>query len=138
MKNKKFPPNTSTVPPTTKLNTKSDVKLGVENPQPSTDQNNDQPSEQDVSETQYYSNPDFSLRLFSYLNFRPERGDIYTCSVRHRGLEQDITRFWEVEVPEDSQEVETVVLVIGILVGFLGFVVGIIIIVMSKLELRAE
>ncbi len=43
----------------------------------------------------------------------------------------------EVEVPEDSQQVETAVLVIGILVGFLGFVVGIIIIVMSKMELRA-
>lgn len=41
------------------------------------------------------------------------------------------------EVPEDSQKVETAVLVIGILVGFLGFVVGIILIVKSKMELPA-
>ncbi|XP_016372007.1 H-2 class II histocompatibility antigen, A-U alpha chain-like [Sinocyclocheilus rhinocerous] len=145
----KNPPE-SIVPPSTQLYTKSDVKLGVENtlicsvtnfhPPPvniSWTRNGEAVSEQDVSETQYYSNPDFSFRLFSYLNFRPERGDIYTCSVQHRGLERDITRFWEVEVPEDSQEVETAVLVIGILMGFLGFVVGIIIIVMSKMELRA-
>uniref|UniRef100_A0A8C1WS84 Ig-like domain-containing protein n=1 Tax=Cyprinus carpio TaxID=7962 RepID=A0A8C1WS84_CYPCA len=99
--------NLSIVPPSTQLYTKNDVKLGVENtlicsvtsfhPPPvniSWMRNGEPVSEQDVSETQYYSNPDFSLRLFSYLNFRPERGDIYTCSVRHRGLEQDITRFW--------------------------------------------
>ncbi|XP_026083620.1 HLA class II histocompatibility antigen, DO alpha chain-like [Carassius auratus] len=141
----------STVPPSTQLYTKSDVKLGVENtlicsvtgvhPPPvniSWMRNGEPVNEQDVSETQYYSNPDFSLRLFSHLNFCPKRGDIYTCSVRHRGLERDITRFWEVEVPEDSQEVEVVVLVIGILVGFLGFVLGIVIVVMSKLELRPE
>lgn len=43
----------------------------------------------------------------------------------------------EMEVPEDSQKVETAVLIIGILVGFLGFVVGIILIVKSKMELPA-
>lgn len=41
------------------------------------------------------------------------------------------------EEPEDSPEVETAVLVVGILVGFVGFVVGIILIVMSKMELPA-
>uniref|UniRef100_A0A673IF07 Ig-like domain-containing protein n=1 Tax=Sinocyclocheilus rhinocerous TaxID=307959 RepID=A0A673IF07_9TELE len=89
------PLNLSTVPPSTQLYTKSDVKLGVENtlicsvtnfhPPPvniSWTRNGEAVSEQDVSETQYYSNPDFSFRLFSYLNFRPERGDIYTCSVQ--------------------------------------------------------
>ncbi|KAL1258658.1 hypothetical protein QQF64_009235 [Cirrhinus molitorella] len=145
----KNPPE-SIVPPSTQLYAKNDVKLGVENtlicsvtnfhPPPvniSWMRNGEPVSEEDVSETEYYSNPDFSFRIFSYLNFCPERGDIYTCTVRHRGLEQDITRFWEVEVPEDSQEVETAVLVIGILLGFLGFVVGIIIIVMSKMKLQA-
>ncbi|XP_051722510.1 H-2 class II histocompatibility antigen, A-U alpha chain [Ctenopharyngodon idella] len=143
-------PPESIVPPTTLLYTKSDVKLGVENtliclvthfhPPPvniSWTRNGEPVSELDVSETQYYSNPDFSFRIFSYLNFSPERGDIYACTVRHRGLQEEITRFWEMEVPEDSQKVETAVLIIGILVGFLGFVVGIILIVKSKMELPA-
>ncbi|XDV39546.1 hypothetical protein PO909_008773 [Leuciscus waleckii] len=143
-------PPQSIVPPNTQLYTESDVKLGVENtlicsvsnfhPPPVNilwRRNGEPVSEWDVSETQYYSDRDFSFRVFSYLSFSPERGDVYSCSVRHRGLQEELTRFWEVEEPEDSPEVETAVLVVGILVGFLGFVAGIVLIVMSKMELPA-
>ncbi|XP_067305595.1 RLA class II histocompatibility antigen, DP alpha-1 chain [Pseudorasbora parva] len=141
-------PPESIVPPNTLLYTKSDVKPGVENtlicsvtnfhPPPVNilwTRNGEPVSEEEVSQTQYYSNQDFSFRVFSYLDFSPERGDIYGCTVRHRGQPEDITRFWEVDLPEDSQELETAVLVVGIIVGFLGFVVGIILIVKSKMEL---
>lgn len=42
----------------------------------------------------------------------------------------------EVEVSEDSQQVETAVLVVGIIVGFLGLVAGIFVIVMSKMQMH--
>uniref|UniRef100_A0A3Q1HXC2 Ig-like domain-containing protein n=1 Tax=Acanthochromis polyacanthus TaxID=80966 RepID=A0A3Q1HXC2_9TELE len=37
----------------------------------------------EISQTQYYSNSDFSFRTMSYLNFTPQENDIYTCSVHH-------------------------------------------------------
>ncbi|XP_065154985.1 H-2 class II histocompatibility antigen, A-U alpha chain isoform X1 [Paramisgurnus dabryanus] len=149
MKGENYPAE-STVPPTSLLYTKNDVRIGVQNtlvcfatsfhPPPvniSWTRNGEAVSELDVYETQYYSNPDYSFRIFSYLDFSPEQGDIYTCTVRHRSLEQGITRFWEVNTPEDPPEVETAVLVVGIIVGFIGLVAGIMVIVMSKLELPA-
>ncbi|KAI7806235.1 putative h-2 class II histocompatibility antigen [Triplophysa rosa] len=127
--------NNTIVSPTSQLYAKRDVKIGVQNtlvccvtdfhPPPvniSWTRKCDV-SDLDISETQYYSNPDFSFRIFSYLNFSPEQGGVYTCTVRHRGLEQGIIRFW--------------VLVVGIIVGFLGLMAGIIVIVMSKMQLSA-
>ncbi|XP_051577087.1 RLA class II histocompatibility antigen, DP alpha-1 chain-like [Myxocyprinus asiaticus] len=143
-------PPESIVPLTSLLYTKRDVEIGVQNtlicfvtdfhPPPvniSWTRNGEPVNELDVTETQYYSNPnDFSFRIFSYLDFYPEQGDIYTCTVRHRGQEREITRFLEVK-QEDPREVETAVLVAGIVVGFLGLVAGIFVIVMSKMELPA-
>uniref|UniRef100_A0A3B5AFC4 Ig-like domain-containing protein n=1 Tax=Stegastes partitus TaxID=144197 RepID=A0A3B5AFC4_9TELE len=48
----------------------------------------------EVSQTQYYSNSDFSFRITSYLNFTPQEGDIYSCSVAHISLQMPLTRFW--------------------------------------------
>ncbi|XP_052000402.1 uncharacterized protein si:ch73-31d8.2 [Xyrauchen texanus] len=48
--------------------------------------------------------------------------------------ENDPSESIEVEKQEDPREVETAVLVAGIVVGFLGLVAGIVFIVMSKME----
>ncbi|XP_062255015.1 RLA class II histocompatibility antigen, DP alpha-1 chain-like [Platichthys flesus] len=56
---------------------------------------NGQPvDESEFSQTQYYSNSDFSFRTSSYLDFTPEEGDIYSCSVAHVSLQAPLTRFW--------------------------------------------
>lgn len=39
-------------------------------------------------------NPDGTFYVFSYLNFVPKQGDIYSCTVEHEALEQPETKFW--------------------------------------------
>ncbi|XP_018555540.1 H-2 class II histocompatibility antigen, A-U alpha chain isoform X1 [Lates calcarifer] len=78
----------------------------------------------EVSQTQYYSNSDFSFRTSSYLNFTPQENDIYSCSVGHISLQAPLTRFWEVEVHTDHQTVATAVCVCGVILGLIGVVTG--------------
>ncbi|XP_044215797.1 H-2 class II histocompatibility antigen, A-U alpha chain-like [Thunnus albacares] len=78
----------------------------------------------DISQTQYYSNKDFSFRISSYLSFTPEEGDIYSCSVDHVSLQEPLIRFWEVEEHTDQQAVETAVCVCGVILGLIGVVTG--------------
>lgn len=86
---------------------------------------NDEPvDELDVSQTQYYSNPDFSFHLASYLEFTPQVGDIYSCSVEHSGLKMPLTKFWEVK-DTDHQIVETAVCVCGVILGLIGIATGV-------------
>ncbi|XP_036929436.1 H-2 class II histocompatibility antigen, A-U alpha chain [Acanthopagrus latus] len=79
----------------------------------------------DVSQTQYYSNSDFSFRISSYLDFTPQQGDIYSCSVGHISLRAPLNKFWEVEVHTDQQVVETAVCVCGVILGLIGVVTGV-------------
>ncbi|TRY66059.1 hypothetical protein DNTS_025947 [Danionella cerebrum] len=145
----KTPPE-AIVPPRTLIYTKREVRLGVHNtliclmsafhPPPVNvywRRNGAAVDVQDVTNTQYYSDGDSTFRLYSYLSFKPEQGDVYSCTVQHKGLQQDTTRLYEVDVLEDSQMLEMVVLVLGILLGFLGFLAGIFFIIKSKQELPA-
>lgn len=77
-----------------------------------------------VSQTQYYSNSDFSFRKFSYLDFTPQEGDIYSCSVDHISLKMPLTRFWEYEVHTEQQDTDTAVCVGGVILGLIGVVTG--------------
>ncbi|KAM9353552.1 beta-2-microglobulin-like [Symphorus nematophorus] len=81
-------------------------------------------NQSNVSQTQYYSNSDFSFRLYSYLDFTPEEGDIYSCSVHHISLRAPLSRFWDVELHTDRQVVETAVCIFGVILGLIGVVTG--------------
>lgn len=81
-------------------------------------------NESEVSQTQYYSNSDFSFRLSSYLDITPQEGDIYSCSVHHISLREPLTKFWEAEVHTEQQAVETAVCVCGVILGLIGVVTG--------------
>ncbi|KAF0031780.1 hypothetical protein F2P81_016335 [Scophthalmus maximus] len=59
-----------------------------------------------VSQTQYYSNRDFSFRTSSYLDFTPQEGDIYACSVGHISLQAPLTRFLDGYVFQMTYECE--------------------------------
>lgn len=51
-------------------------------------------NQSEVSQTQYYSNSDFSFRISSYLTITPQEGDIYSCSVGHFSLKMPLNKFW--------------------------------------------
>uniref|UniRef100_A0A3B5KRD5 Ig-like domain-containing protein n=1 Tax=Xiphophorus couchianus TaxID=32473 RepID=A0A3B5KRD5_9TELE len=40
------------------------------------------------------SNSEGTFHVFSYLNFVPKQGDIYSCTVEHEALQEPKTRFW--------------------------------------------
>jgi len=44
--------------------------------------------------SRYYPNKDGTLNVISRLSFIPEEGDIYSCSVEHKALQQPQTRTW--------------------------------------------
>lgn len=65
-------------PPTVNIKwTKNDIQVSVENPF-----------------IKSLSNPDGTFYVFSNLNFVPEEGDIYGCTVEHEALEEPQTKFW--------------------------------------------
>ncbi|XP_067471891.1 H-2 class II histocompatibility antigen, A-Q alpha chain-like [Thunnus thynnus] len=47
-------------------------------------------------------NPDGTFHVLSTLDFVPDEGDIYGCTVEHEALEEPQTKFWEVEARETS------------------------------------
>ncbi|XP_040899660.1 H-2 class II histocompatibility antigen, A-U alpha chain-like isoform X1 [Toxotes jaculatrix] len=125
------------VSPTSLIIPKQDVELGVPNTlicfvndfhPPVVDitwtRNGHLVDQSEVSQTQYYSNSDFSFRTTSYLRFTPQENDIYSCSVDHASLQAPLTRFWEVEVHTDHQTAETSVCVCGVILGLIGVVTG--------------
>uniref|UniRef100_A0A3P9N818 H-2 class II histocompatibility antigen, A-Q alpha chain-like n=1 Tax=Poecilia reticulata TaxID=8081 RepID=A0A3P9N818_POERE len=69
------------------------------------------------------SNSDGTFHVFSYLNFVPKQGDIYSCSVEHEALEDPKTRFWEVEINHASIA-PAVFCGLGLTFGLLGVAVG--------------
>ncbi|MBN3281376.1 HA2B protein, partial [Polyodon spathula] len=85
---------------------------------------NTTPVTEGVTLTQYYSNKDFTLQMFSYLSFTPELGDVYSCQVQHSALSETLTTFWEPDVQTDSDVGETAFCAVGLTLGLLGVAVG--------------
>ncbi|XP_067269566.1 H-2 class II histocompatibility antigen, A-U alpha chain [Pseudorasbora parva] len=71
----------------------------------------------------YYPNKDGTLNVFSRLSFIPEEGDIYTCSVEHKALQQPQTRTWDVEITEPGIG-PSVFCGVGLALGLLGLATG--------------
>uniref|UniRef100_A0A3Q4HG83 H-2 class II histocompatibility antigen, I-E alpha chain-like n=1 Tax=Neolamprologus brichardi TaxID=32507 RepID=A0A3Q4HG83_NEOBR len=86
--------------------TKNDVEVTVEDPFIKT-----------------LSNPDGTAYVLSYLNFVPEKGDIYSCTVEHEALDEPQTKFWEVETDELSKG-PAVFCGLGLSLGLLGVFIG--------------
>ncbi|KAG7469599.1 hypothetical protein MATL_G00130610 [Megalops atlanticus] len=77
-----------------------------------------------VTLSRYYPNSDFTFHQISTLSFIPEDGDLYTCSVEHKGLSQPQTKIWEPEFQTESDVAETAFCGIGLTLGLLGVGVG--------------
>ncbi|XP_039467413.1 H-2 class II histocompatibility antigen, A-Q alpha chain-like [Oreochromis aureus] len=69
------------------------------------------------------SNPDGTFYIFSYLDFVPEDGDIYSCSVEHEALTERLTKFWVVEIDESGNGPD-VFCGLGLCLGVMGVVAG--------------
>nr|XP_046236732.1 RLA class II histocompatibility antigen, DP alpha-1 chain-like [Scatophagus argus] len=70
-----------------------------------------------------FPNKDGSFRQTSRLEFVPQQGDMYSCTVRHRALDQPLTRIWDVEVKQPGVG-PAVFCGLGLTVGLLGVAAG--------------
>nr|XP_055024258.1 H-2 class II histocompatibility antigen, A-K alpha chain-like [Misgurnus anguillicaudatus] len=78
--------------------------------------------------SRYYPNKDGTINVFSRLSFIPVEGDIYSCTVEHKALEEPQTRIWEVEIKESSYG-PSVFCGVGLGFGLIGLAVRIFFIV---------
>ncbi|NXK77495.1 DRA protein, partial [Amazona guildingii] len=91
---------------------------------------NGQAVSEGVYETVFYPREDNTYRLFSYLTFVPQRGDLYGCRVRHEGYPSGLQKEWEPKLPPVASETtQTLVCALGLAVGIVGIVVGTILII---------
>nr|AGJ70325.1 MHC class II antigen alpha chain [Miichthys miiuy] len=70
-----------------------------------------------------FPNKDGSFRQTSRLEFTPQLGDVYSCTVKHLSLQQPLTRIWDVEVKQPGVG-PAVFCGLGLTVGLLGVAAG--------------
>ncbi|XP_026188860.1 mamu class II histocompatibility antigen, DR alpha chain-like [Mastacembelus armatus] len=70
-----------------------------------------------------FLNKDTFFRQTSRLEFTPQLGDVYSCTVDHPALDQPLTRIWDVEVQQPSVG-PAVFCGLGLTVGLLGVAAG--------------
>nr|XP_004554465.1 H-2 class II histocompatibility antigen, A-Q alpha chain isoform X2 [Maylandia zebra] len=70
------------------------------------------------------SNPDGTAYVLSYLNFVPEKGDIYSCTVEHEAMDEPQTKFWEMVETEEISNGPAVFCGFGLSLGLLGVFLG--------------
>ncbi|KAM8747297.1 H-2 class II histocompatibility antigen, A-U alpha chain-like [Acanthopagrus schlegelii] len=70
-----------------------------------------------------FVNKDFTFNQFSKLDFTPQQGDIYSCSVTHPALTVPQTRIWDVEKTLPGVG-PAVFCGLGLTVGLLGVAAG--------------
>ncbi|KAK2898775.1 hypothetical protein Q8A67_010193 [Cirrhinus molitorella] len=78
--------------------------------------------------SRYYPNKDGTMNVFSRMSFIPEKGDIYSCSVEHKALQQPQTKIWDVEIREPDIG-PAVFCGVGLALGLLGLGTGVFFIV---------
>ncbi|KAM4564651.1 HLA class II histocompatibility antigen, DR alpha chain-like isoform 1-T1 [Fundulus diaphanus] len=72
-----------------------------------------------------FPNKDSTFTQISRLDFIPQLGDIYSCSVDHLALTEPLTRIWDVEVHMSQPSVGPDVFCgLGLTIGLLGVAVG--------------
>ncbi|XP_038554357.1 mamu class II histocompatibility antigen, DR alpha chain-like, partial [Micropterus salmoides] len=70
-----------------------------------------------------FPNTDGSFKQTSRLEFIPQQGDIYSCTVQHLALDSPLTRIWDVETTPPSVG-PAVFCGLGLTVGLLGVAAG--------------
>ncbi|XP_056102441.1 H-2 class II histocompatibility antigen, A-U alpha chain-like [Rhinichthys klamathensis goyatoka] len=122
-------------PPQTSIYSRNDVVLGVENTLichvtgffPPTVRvswtKNYVIVTENVTLSQYRPNNDGTYNLFSTLKIIPLEGEIYSCNVDHKALQQPQTKIWDVEVVLPGIG-PSVFCGVGLTLGLLGMATG--------------
>ncbi|XP_038131015.1 HLA class II histocompatibility antigen, DP alpha 1 chain-like [Cyprinodon tularosa] len=72
-----------------------------------------------------YPNKDITFTQISRLDFIPQLGDVYSCSVEHQALKEPMTSSFDVDLNvHQPSNGPTVFLAVGLTIGFLGVAVG--------------
>ncbi|MEQ2272140.1 hypothetical protein XENORESO_015333 [Xenotaenia resolanae] len=72
-----------------------------------------------------FPSKDSTFTQISRLDFIPQLGDIYSCSVEHPALTEPQTRIWDVELDNPQPSVGPAVFCgVGLTIGLLGVAVG--------------
>ncbi|XP_041958244.1 H-2 class II histocompatibility antigen, A-U alpha chain-like [Alosa sapidissima] len=130
-------PAVAEAPPMSSIYPKSKVKVGTENslicyitafypPRLNvTWTKNNKMMTQGVSTSQLRVNlKDGTYTMISTLQFTPQDGDMYTCTVEHSALDQPMTREFDVEVPAEPSLGPAVFCGVGLTLGLLGVATG--------------
>ncbi|XP_076127205.1 H-2 class II histocompatibility antigen, I-E alpha chain-like [Alosa pseudoharengus] len=141
-------PAVAEVPPMSSIYPRDEVKMGLQNslicfiggfypPRLNvTWTRNSKMVTQGVSTSQLRVNVnDGTYSQFSTLQFTPQKGDVYTCTMDHRALERPMTREFDVEVSEVSESSLTlpaVFCVVGLIVEMLGMATGLFFFIKAK------
>ncbi|XP_007543618.1 RLA class II histocompatibility antigen, DP alpha-1 chain-like [Poecilia latipinna] len=73
-----------------------------------------------------FLNKDFTFTQISRLQFVPQMGDIYSCSVEHPALTVPLTRTWDVETDNPQYGLgPSIFCVVSLTIGLVGAAVGI-------------
>ncbi|XP_015273052.1 PREDICTED: class II histocompatibility antigen, M alpha chain [Gekko japonicus] len=99
---------------------------------------NGEPVTQGVSTTQVYPVGGLDFELFSYLEVTPWEGDVYSCSIQTPGDFYNGLAYWVPRDPVPSDFLETLVCGVAIAVGILLVILGILLIVKSRMPRNAE
>ncbi|XP_029440572.1 HLA class II histocompatibility antigen, DM alpha chain isoform X2 [Rhinatrema bivittatum] len=85
-----------------------------------------------VSTTPASPTQDLGFHMFSYLNFTPASGDIYSCNVAQEAEQYTTVAYWVPRNPIPSDLMETVLCAVAFGLGVAFLIVGIVLIVKAR------
>ncbi|XP_050776309.1 class II histocompatibility antigen, M alpha chain isoform X3 [Gopherus flavomarginatus] len=91
-----------------------------------------EPVSQGVNTTRYYPTEELGFLLFSYLEFIPQEGDIYTCTVTRPRDRFSTVAYWVPQNPIPSELLENALCGLAIALGIFFMVTGIVLLLKSR------
>uniref|UniRef100_A0A452I543 Ig-like domain-containing protein n=1 Tax=Gopherus agassizii TaxID=38772 RepID=A0A452I543_9SAUR len=91
-----------------------------------------EPVSQGVNTTRYYPTEDLGFLLFSYLEFTPQEGDIYTCTITRPRDRFSTVAYWVPQNPIPSELLENALCGLAIALGIFFMVTGIVLLLKSR------
>uniref|UniRef100_A0A674J8V9 Major histocompatibility complex, class II, DM alpha n=1 Tax=Terrapene triunguis TaxID=2587831 RepID=A0A674J8V9_9SAUR len=91
-----------------------------------------EPVSQGVNTTRYYPTEDLGFLLYSYLEFTPEDGDIYTCTITRPRDRFSTVAYWVPQNPIPSELLENALCGLAIALGIFFMVTGIVLLLKSR------
>ncbi|XP_067413560.1 class II histocompatibility antigen, M alpha chain-like [Emydura macquarii macquarii] len=97
-----------------------------------------EPVSQGVSTTSHDPTADLGFLLFSYLQFTPQEGDVYTCTVTRPGDSFSTVAYWVPQNPVPSELLETVLCGLAIALGVFFMATGTVLLIKARRPMTTE